>query len=134
MENERKRRDIELVKTEKRRNYLVSEPNYHTTKFSIENLLVIEMKRRQIFMNKPVYLSLSMLEMGKIVMYKFWNDFAKPNYGEKSKLCNMDTDIVYIKTDEIYKDIAEDIESRFDTSNCQLDRPFPEGKNKTIIG
>ena len=48
----------------------------------------------------------------------------------------MDTDsfLVYIKTDYIYKDIAEDIETRFDTSNDELDRPLPKGKNKNIIG
>ena len=46
----------------------------------------------------------------------------------------MDTDIVYIKTDNIYKDNAEDVETRFDTSNYELDRPLPKGKNKKVIG
>ena len=40
----------------------------------------------------------------------------------------------YIKTDDIYKDIAEDVETRFDTSNYELDRPLPKGKNKKVIG
>ena len=68
-------------------------------------------------MNKPVYLGLSILELSKILMYEFWYDYVKPKYGEKVKLCYVDTDsfIVYIKTDDIYKDIAEDIETRFDT-------------------
>ena len=44
MENVRKHRDIKLVTTERRRNYLVSEPNYHTTKFFTEHLLELEMK------------------------------------------------------------------------------------------
>ena len=54
-------------------------------------------------------------------MYEFWYDFVKPKYGEKSKLHHMDTDsfIVYIKTDDIYKDIAEDFETRFDISNYE---------------
>ena len=56
MQNVRKHRNIKLVTTERRRNYLVSEPNYHTTKFFTENLLAIEMRITQIFMNKPVYL------------------------------------------------------------------------------
>ena len=60
MENVRKRRDIKLVTTERRRNYLVSEPNYHTTKLFTEHILAIEMKKKtQIIMNKPVYLGLS---------------------------------------------------------------------------
>ena len=61
MENERKQRDIKLVATERRRNYLVSEPNYHITKFFTENLLAIEMKKTEILINKPVYLGLSIL-------------------------------------------------------------------------
>ena len=58
MENVRKHRDIKLVTTEKKRNNLASEPNYHTTKFFTENLLATEMRKTQIFMNKPVYLDL----------------------------------------------------------------------------
>ena len=81
-------------------------------------------------MNKSVCLGLSTLELYKILMYEFWYDYVKPEYGEKVKLCYMDTDsfIVLIKTDDIYKDIAEDVENRFDTSNYELDRPFPKGK------
>ena len=128
MGNMRKNRDIELVTTDRRRNYLVSEPNYNTTKFLTENLLAIEMRRTQILMNKPVYFRLSILELSKILMYEVWYDYVKPKYGEKAKLCYMDTDsfIVYIKTYDIYKDIAEDVKTRFDTSNYELDRPFPK--------
>ena len=52
-------------------------------------------------------------------MYEFWYDYVKPKYGEKGKLCFMDTDsfIVYIKTNDIYKGIVEDIETRFDSSH-----------------
>ena len=58
-------------------------------------------------MNKLVYLGLSILELSKIIMYEFWYDYAKPTYGEKAKLYYMDSNsfIVYIKTDDIYKDI-----------------------------
>ena len=68
-------------------------------------------------MNKPVYLGLSILELSKVLMYEFWYDYVKPKYGEKAKLCYMDTDsfIVYIKTGDIYKDIAKDVETIFDT-------------------
>ena len=55
MENVIKHRDIKLVTTGARRNYFVSEPNYHTSFFFSENLLVIEMDEKQIFTNKPVY-------------------------------------------------------------------------------
>ena len=69
-------------------------------------------------------------------MYEFWYNYVKPKYGEKAKLCYMDTNgfIVYIKTDDIYKDIPEDVETIFDTSNYELDRPLPKEKNKKVIG
>ena len=82
MENVRKHRDIKLVTTEKRRNYLVSEPNYHSTKFFSENLLAIEMTKTQMFMNKPVYLSLSILDLSKKAMYEFLYNYIKPKYKE----------------------------------------------------
>ena len=63
-------------------------------------------------------------------MYEFRYDYVKPKHDEKAKLGYMYTDtfIVYIKTDDIYKDIAEDVETRFDTSNYELDRPLPKEK------
>ena len=68
-------------------------------------------------------------------MYEFWYDYVKPKYEEKAKLCymNKDSSIVYIKTDDICKDITEDAGKRFDTSNYELDRPLPKGKNKRVI-
>ena len=68
-------------------------------------------------MNKPVYLELSILDLSKSVMSEFWYDYVKPKYGENAKLCYTDTDsfIVHVKTDDIYKDITEDFETRFDT-------------------
>ena len=59
MENVRKHRDIKLVTTDKRRNQLVSEPNYHRTKWFSEHLLAIEMRKTKVKMNKPTYLGLS---------------------------------------------------------------------------
>ena len=71
MKNVRKRRDIKLVTKEKRRNYLLSEPNYHTTKFFSRNLLAIKNGKAQTLMYEPVYLGLSILKITKSVMYKF---------------------------------------------------------------
>ena len=89
---------------------MVSEPNCHSTKLSTENLLEIELRKTQILMNKSVYLSI--LELSKIVMYEFWYDYENPKYEEKAKLFYMDTGsfIVFIKADDIYKDIEEGIE------------------------
>ena len=107
MENVRKHRNIKLVTTERRRNYLVPEPNRH---------------------NNPVYQGLSISDLSKTVMYEFWYGFGKPKYGENTKLCYIDKDsfIVYVKADDIYKDIAVHVETRFDTLNFAL--------NKKVIG
>ena len=69
-------------------------------------------------------------------MYEFSYNYLKPKYGENAKLFYMDTDsfIVHVKADDIYKDISEDVETRFDTSNSEVDRPLPRGKNKKVIG
>ena len=136
MENIRKHRDIKLVTTDKKRNKLVSEPNYHTTNCISENLSIIEMKKTKVKMNKPIYLRLSILEISKILMYEFWYDYMKPKYGDNVKLCYMDTDsfIMNIKTEDFYKDIANDVEKRFDTSNYEVNRSLPTGKNKKVIG
>ena len=125
MENVRKHRNTKLVKTDCKRNKLVSEPNYHTMKLILENLSIIEMKKVKVKMKKPIYLGLSILEISKIVMYEFWYDYAKKKYGDMVKLCYMDTDglIMSIKTKNFYKDIAQDAEEKFDTSNYDFDRP-----------
>ena len=86
MENNRKYRDIKLVRTERRRNYLVSQPHYHTTKFFTEKLLLIKMKKTDILMNKPVHLGLSILDLSKKLMHGFWYDYVKPKFSEKIKL------------------------------------------------
>ena len=58
------------------------------------------MSKTELLMNKPMYLGLSILELSKILMYEFWYDYVKPKYGEKAKLCYMDTCrfMVYIRT------------------------------------
>ena len=72
LENARKQRDVKLVTADKRRNQLVSEPNYHAIKGFSENLVAIEMKKAKVKMNTPVYLGLSILEIsmnfGKIIL------------------------------------------------------------------
>ena len=69
-------------------------------------------------------------------MYEFWYDYLKLKYDKKAKLCYMDTDsfIVHVEPEDIYKDIAEDVETGFDASDYELDRPLPKGKNEKLIG
>ena len=136
IENIRKHRDIKLVTTDKKRNKLVSEPNYNTVNYIPEDLSIIEMNKTKVKMNKPIYLGLSILDISKILMYEFWYDYMKPKYNDNVKLCYMDTDsfVMNIRTNDSYKDIANDVEKRFDTSNYEVNRPLPTGKNKKVIG
>ena len=114
MENVRKDRNTKLVTTDKRRNQLVSEPNYHAIKGFSKNLVAIEMRKTKVKINKPVCLGLSILEISKTLMYEFWYDYIKPMYQDNVKLCYMDTNsfIINIKTEDFYEDIADDVEKR----------------------
>ena len=85
MENIRNHKDIKLVTTDKKRNKLVSEPNYHTINLISEDLSIIEMKKTKVKINKPIYLGLSTLEISKTLMYEFWYDYMKPKYGNDDK-------------------------------------------------
>ena len=82
-------------------------------------------------MNKPVYLGLSILHISKTKMSEFQFDYIKSKYNKKRKLCYVDTDslITLIKREGIFKDIAEDVESRFDIYNYEVDSPLPMEKN-----
>ena len=90
------------------------------------------MGKIKVVMNKAVYLSQAILDLSKIIMYEFHYDYMIPKYGKKFDLCYMDTDsLIYnIETGDFYKDIAEDVPARFDTSEYLPDRPLPIGLNK----
>ena len=89
-------------------------------------------------MNKPIYLGMSILNISKTLMYEFWYDYIKPKYKDKARLCYADTDtfMIYIKTEDFYKNIANYVKKWFDTSNYDESdrRPLPIDKNKKIIG
>ena len=137
MQNDRKHRDIKLVAREAKRNKFASEPNYHSTKCISKHLLVMEMKKNEVKMNKPIYLGQAVLDLSKTLMFEFWYDYLKPMYGDKIRLCYTDTDsfIIHIKTDDFYKDISADVDKWFDTSNFNKydNRPLEIGKSKKVL-
>ena len=94
------------------------------------------MKKTKVKMNNPVYLGLPILEITKTLTYEFWYDYMKPKYGDNVKLCYMNTEsfIMHIKAEDFYKDTANDVEKRFDTSDYEVNRPLPTEKNKKVIG
>ena len=86
MENVRNHRDIRVVTTDKRRSILASEPNYHSTKYISKDLLIMEMNKVEVKMNKPIYLGQTILDVSKTLTYEFWYDYIKPKYGDKARL------------------------------------------------
>ena len=138
MENVRNHRDIKLVTSEKRRKRLVSEPNYHSCKKFSDHLMVIEIKKTRVKMNKPLYLGMSILDISKTLMYKLCYDYLKPKYRDRAKLCHTDTDsfIIDIITEDFFQDISNDVEKWFGTSSYDKNdkMSLPIGKNKKVPG
>ena len=92
-------------------------------------------------MNKPIYLGQTILDLSKTLIYEFWYDYIKPMYGDKATLCYADTDsfIINNKTEDFYKNVSNDIDKWFDTSNFNKNdnRPLEiekKNKNKKVIG
>ena len=135
-ENIRKHRNIKLVMTEEKYLHMVMKPNFKSGVLFGENLMGCEMGKIKVFINKLVYLGQAILDLSKIVMYEFHYDYMVPKYGDRLKLCYMDTDslVYHIKTEDFYADIVDDVQTRFDTSGYIPDRPLPVGLNKKVIG
>ena len=123
-ENIRKHRNIKLVTTEEKYLHTVMHPNFKSGVLFGENLMGCEMGKIKVVMNKPVYLGQAILDLSKIMMYEFHYDYMIPKYGDRLKLCYMDTDslVYHIKTKDFYADIADDVPARFNTSEyCPID-------------
>ena len=135
MENIRKHRNIKLVTNKAQYLKTVLKPNFKSGVLFCGILKGCKMGKIKVVMKKPVCLSQAILDLSKIVMYEFHNDYMKPKFKDP-QLCYMDTDsLIYnIKTEDFYADIAEDVLARFDTSGYIPDRPLPIGLNKKVIG
>ena len=100
--------------------------------------MAIEMRKTEVFMDKPIAVGQAILDISKTLMYEFWNDYLKPKYQDNIKLCYMDTDsfILQIQADDFFKDINIDVNKWFDTSNYDKNdnRPLEIGKNEKVIG
>ena len=137
MENICKHRNIKLVNDEEEYLRNVMRPNFKSGTPLGPDLMGCKMGKIKVVMNKPVYLGQAILDLSKTIMYELHYDYMKRKYtDDKLTLCYMDTDsLIYsIKTEDFYKDIADDVETRFDTSGYVPDRPLPIGLNKKIIG
>ena len=138
MENIRNRKDIKLVTSKQRALKLIAKPNFKNRTIFTENLISVHMGKTKLVFNKPVYVGMCILDVSKTLMYNFHYNYIKPKYGEKALLLMTDTDsLCYeIETEDFYKDIAGDVESKFDTSAYPKDHPsgIKTGVNKKVIG
>ena len=136
MENIRNHRNIKLVNNKVDYLRAVMRPNVKSGMLLGTDLMACEMGKIKVVMNKPVYLGQAILYLSKTIMYEFHDNYMKHKYADdKIKLCYIDNPLIYcIETDDFYKDIADDIESRFDTSGYIPNQPSPIGLNKKVIG
>ena len=137
MENIRNHKDMKLVTSDKKYLKYVMKPNFKDGHPFSKHLFAVEMGKREMTMNKPVYLGQTILDLSKTLKYEFLYDYMRSKYGSKVNLCYMDTDsFVYeVETEDFYRDIAKDVGERFDTSGYSKDdnRSLPIGKNKKVI-
>ena len=138
MENIQKHVYIKLVNNNKKQaKKLAAKPNFERCTIFDENFIVIHMKKTCIVYDKPVYLGMCILDLSKTLMYDFHYNYIKKKYGEKAKLLLTDTDsLTYeIETEDFYKDISEDVEAKFDTSNFSKNHPsgIPVGLNNNLV-
>ena len=128
MENIRNRVDIKLVTNKKKAEKLAAKPNFKHCNIFSEDLVAIHMKKTELTFDKPVYLGMCILDLSKSLMYDFHYNYIKKKYGDKVKLLFTDTDsLMYeIQTEDFYKDISEDIEAKFNTSEYPSNHPIGE--------
>ena len=138
IENIRKRQNIELVDNPKRAIKLVAQPNFQRARIFDKHFIAVHMKKQDIKFDKPVYVGQAILDLSKTLMFDFHYDYIRKKYQNKAELLFTDTDsLMYeIRTEDFYKDIAQDIESKFDTSDYPKEHPsgILTGVNKKVIG
>ena len=138
IENLRKRQSVKIVDNRKDALKEIKKPNFERAVIFGRRLVALHMGKTEIYFNKPVYVGQAILDLSKILMFDFHYNYIKPKYGNKAELLFTDTDsLMYeIRTKDFYKDIAPDIEAKFDTSDYPVDHKsgIPIGLNKKVIG
>ena len=139
MEDPRRRVNVSLVTKWKGRygaEDLISKPNFHSLTVFNKNCVAIEMEKTQVFMNKPIYIGLCVLDLSKIVLYRFHYNFMLKIFKDKCKLLYTDTDsLLYeIKHEDVYQIMREN-PKEFDTSNYPLPNEYGiEHFNEKVVG
>jgi len=103
----------------------VSKASFRQSEIINEDLITVRWAKQTITLNKPISVGCTILEISKLIMYRFFYDYLKPKYGDKCKLLFTDTDALccHIETEDLYAEMAENIEL-FDTSNFETNHPL----------
>ena len=139
IENIRKRQNVFLIDNREKAAKLTSRPNFERATIFDKKLLAIHLKKTEIYFNKPVYVGQAILDLSKLLMFDFHYNFIQKKYSyKKARLLFTDTDsLMYqIRTEDFYKDIKDDIKTRFDTSDYPRghESGIQTGLNKKVIG
>ena len=137
MENLRKRVDVKLVRSheEEKLRKLIASPAFHMSKIFDNDLAAIHMKKSKIKFNRPVYVGMSILDLSKHLMYDFYYNQLKKQYGDRCEVLYTDTDslLLNIQTEDVYQDMAQNIDW-YDTSDFKQDHPLYSPVNKKVLG
>ena len=137
MENLRNRVDIKIVRSNEKDKIrkLVASPLYSRHVIFTNDQVGIDMHKSRLLLNKPVYTGMTILDKSKILMYDFFYNHLKKQYGEKCELLYTDTDslLLKIETEDVYKDIKAN-ENFYDTSDYPKEHPLHSTVNKKVLG
>lgn len=137
MENKRNRMDLQIFNKNTQKNKIVKQvasPFFEKQIMFPNGFVGIVKRQSEVFLNKPIYTGMTILDNSKLVMYRRHYELQKRKYGEKSESMYRDTDsdVVKVETDDIYKDMQGD--DAFDTSNYPKENPLHSDKNKKVLG
>ncbi|XP_071152225.1 uncharacterized protein [Mytilus edulis] len=135
MENLRKRTDIKLLNDQSKDRKLISKPTLHAFKIFNDDLVAVHMLKQRLYLNRPIYVGFTILDLSKTLMYDFHYNYIKDKYGSRATLLFTDTDsLCYnINTNDIYQDMMED-NHLFDTSEYDPNHPLHSTLNKKVLG
>ena len=133
MENLRKR--VKLVNDKVKLSKLIASPSFDYFRIFSEDLAAVSLKKTKLYLNRPIFVGFSILDLSKVLMYEFHYEYMKPKYGCNAKLLFTDTDsLCYeIKTGDIYRDMLQNVEL-FDTSEYAQNHPLYSLVNKKVLG
>ena len=135
MENLRQRIDVKLVNSQSKARKLTSKPTFHAFKIFNEDLVAVHMLKQRLYLNRPIYVGFSILDLSKTLMYDFHYSYMKSKYRHKAHLLFTDTDSLCYEvfTEDIYQDMMQD-KHLFDTSEYREDHPLYSLENKKVLG